>query len=353
MNEPPPAPRPVRFVEPTEGAFSLVIPEGWRIDAGVVRGASDPRPWYRLRSPGGGAELRGSDPRVPTVFQAPGFDPMGMFPTPGVAVRPYAAAVAFAEEYARFFARELGASGFAVMARRDVEAVLRDDPRDDARTRTHQLLQMGAEIAGVEFECTDLALRGVVDVINLRFPLPFGMRWSPIVTALVGPTQAWPHVRATLQHVAASYRTDPAWQQRQSQWQQAQHQMAMDTIAAGSRVMAIQAQSGMDAIAAHAQRARIAAQTSEAVGAMQSASWREEQSSREEAQRRAVNAVRETVDLVDPATGAVYRGAPAGYASYWTDGGDRVIASDGHENPDPARYSEAMDLDAHRRRGPR
>jgi hypothetical protein len=65
----------------------------------------------------------------------------------------------------------------------------------------------------------------------------------------------------------------------------------------------------------------------------------------DERQRRAVNAVREEVDLYDPATGQVYRGAPAGYATYWTDGAERVVASAGHDNPDPTRFTQAEDLD--------
>lgn len=338
-------PGPVRFVEPTEGAFSLVVPGGWRAEGGVARGASEPRPWYRVVSPGGGAELRGSDPRVPS-FLDPSFGMMGMaVPTPGLVQRPYTPPVPFAAEYARLLARESGAREFELTGRRDVESILRDDPRPEARSRVHQMLQNGAEMAGVTFECPDRGLSGLVDVVTLRTAMPLGLWWSPILTALVGPTEAWPHVKATLLHIARSYATLPAWQQTQSLVQQAQHQMAMDTIATGTRVMNIHARSGMDAIAAHGHRAHLAAQTAAEMSAMQSQSWREAQASDDERQRRAVNAINEAVDLVDPATGQVYRGAPAGYASYWTDGADRVVASQGHDNPDPSRFTEAANLD--------
>lgn len=75
---PPSGPRIVRYTEPTEAAFSLQLPEGWHVEGGVARGSSDPRPWYRVVSPGRGAELRGSDPRVPPSFLQPSFAAMGM-----------------------------------------------------------------------------------------------------------------------------------------------------------------------------------------------------------------------------------------------------------------------------------
>ncbi|MFO0609338.1 MAG: hypothetical protein U0324_39605 [Polyangiales bacterium] len=341
----------VRFVEPAEGAFSLTLPAGWVAQGGVSRapGAS-PRPWYRAVSPGGGAELRGGDPRLPPSFVDPRFaSMMGMFPPPGAVPRPYEPPTYFAEGYARQFARERGASGFAVTGVRDAATIVGDDPRPDARARTQLLLQQGAELAGVTFACPDRGLSGLVDVIIVRMMMPTGLAWMPFVTALAGPSDAWPHARATLLHIARSWQENPAWGQLQKQLQQAQHQMAMDTIAAGTRVLQVQAQSGMEAIAAHAERARIAAQASAETNATQMQGWQAQERADDERQRRAVNAVRETVDLQDPATGQVYRGAPAGFATYWTDGADRVVASQGQENPDPTRFTQAQDLDDRRK----
>lgn len=345
------APRLVRFVEPTEGSFSLLLPAGWRAQAGVTRApGAAPRPWYRVLSPGGGAELRSADPRIPPSFVDPRFHPMGMLPMLGGAPRPYLPPAHFAEEYARQFARERGASSFAVTAARDVAAIFRDDPRPEVQARARLLLQQGAELAGLAFACPDRGLSGLVDVFILRMMMPTGLAWMPFLTALAGPTDAWPHVKATLLQIARTREESAAWQQAQANLQQAQHQMAMDTIATGTRVMQVQAQSGMDAIAAHAHRAHLAAQASAEASAAQSQAWQAQQAAGDERQRRAVNAVRGTVDLHDPATGQVYRGAPAGYATYWTDGAERVAASAGHDNPDPAHLTQAEDLDD--RRGP-
>lgn len=55
--------------------------------------------------------------------------------------------------------------------------------------------------------------------------------------------------------------------------------------------------------------------------------------------------MRETVDIYDPSSGQVYRGAPAGFTTWWTDGVDRVVASEGHDNPDPSRLTRAENLD--------
>ena len=63
------------------------------------------------------------------------------------------------------------------------------------------------------------------------------------------------------------------------------------------------------------------------------------------ARGRAATGVRERVDVYDPAPGDVYRGAPAGFATWWTDGADRVVGSTGHDNPDAAPYTQAPALD--------
>ena len=339
-----PAPRLVRFTEGSEGAFSLVLPDTWSAQGGVARGPADPRPWYRVVSPGGGAELRGSDPRVPPTFLDPGYGAY-MPPLPGMVLRPYTPPEGFADEYARNFARELGASSFVGTGVRDVETILRDDPRPATRPRVLTMLQQGAALGGVTFACPDRGLCGQVDVLTLRMPGPAGLGWAPFVTALIGPAAQWPHVKASLLQIAHTYTANPAWQQQVGAMQQAQHQATMDSIAAGTRVLQMQAQSGMEAIRAHAQRAQMSAMASAETDAMRADAWRAQQASDDERHRRAVNAVRETVDLYDPASGQVYRGAPAGYATFWTDGADRVVASEGHENPDPTRFTQAENLD--------
>lgn len=345
--EPTAAPRFARFVEPTEGAFSLTHPEGWRASGGLVRGGPMPRPWYRLLSPGGSAELRGSDPRVPSFVDPSTGMMFGMPlpPMPNVAPRPYTPAWAFAAEYARHLARELGATGFQQTGARDAETMLRDDPRPDSRPRVMMMLQQGAEFAGLTFDLPDLDRRGLVDVLTLRIPGPMGLWWVPFITTLVGPAREWEHAKAMMLSICHSYATTPAWQQMETMRQNASHQMVMDNIATGNRILNMQAQSGMEAIAAHAQRAQISAQAHQDVSAMHMDSWRAQQASGDEVHRRSVNAVRETVDLYDPASGAVYRGAPAGFTTWWTDGADRVVGSTSHDNPDPTHLTQAVDLD--------
>ena len=338
----PAGPQPVRFTESTENAFTLVVSEGWSVDAGVVRVGADARPWYRVRSPRGTAELRAVDPRMPLQFVAPGF---GMMPMPGAPVRPYVPAIAFAEEYARGFARESGASSFEPTGARDAEAILADDPRPTSRPRVQMLLQQGADVGGITFGCPDRGLAGLVDVVTLRMPGPFGMIWTPFVTALIGPAEAWTAVRATLLQIVFSYEASPAWQQGQQQMQAVQHQMTMDTIQTGTRISQMQHQSSMEAIHQAGLRSQIAAQASADISAMQQRTWEQQQASSDERHRRAVNGITERVDLVDPATGTLYHGAPAGFRTYWTDGAGRVVGSDGSDNPDPTRFSQATDLD--------
>jgi len=275
---------------------------------------------------------------------------MGMA-LPGMVPRPYVPARYFAEEYARFFARERGAQGFAVTGVRDAEAMVRDDPRPDARAKISMLAQGGADLGGVEFACADIALRGIVDVVHIRVAGMAGMLWSPFVTAMVAPADAWDAAAETLTRIARSYAADPGWQARQAQAQGAQHAAVMDTIATGTAVQNTLARSGMEAINAHAARARMSAETSAAASASQDAAFAARMASIDEDQRRAVNAVREEVDLYDPTTARVYRGAPAGVAHWWSDGATRVVGSDAPENPDAARLHRLVDLDDLKRRG--
>lgn len=334
----------MRYTDVSEGAFTLVLPRDWRVQSGVVRGAHDPRPWYRVLSPGGGAELRGSDPRVPPSFIAPPFA-FGMMPMPGVVPRPFTPPEVFADEYARAFAQELGAAAYARTGVRDVEATLRGDPRPEARPRVERLLASGAVFGGVTFACDDLAVCGLVDVCTLRVQGPMGFVWSPIVTAMRGPAASWAHAQQTLWQIARSYETVAAWQQGVTMTMANQHHDAMASLEVGGRILSMQAQSGMEAIAAHAQRAQMASQAAAEMHAGQMATWRAQQAAGDEAQRRAVNAIGEVVDLYDPMTGERLRGAPAGYASWWTDGASTVVGTDGHENPDAARLRPLVDLD--------
>lgn len=344
MNDPAPnpAPQPVLFTEPTEGAFTLVVPSDWTVQAGVVRQGADGRPWFRVLSPGGGAELRASDPRLPSAFVEPSF---GMMPVPGMPVRPFVPAAAFAEEYARGFARERGAQGFEATGYRDARTIIEAYPKPESRQRAQWLLGQGADVGGVTFHCADAGLAGEVDVTVMRMPGVFGSTWSPFVTAMAGPADAWDHVRATLLQIAHSYTASPQWQQGQQQLQNAQHQMNMDTINTGTRILGMQHQSGMEAIRHAGYRAQISADTNAQVSHMQQQTWNQQQATSDEMQRRRVNGINETADLYDPATGDVYRGAPAGYQTYWTDGLGRVVASEGYDNPDVTRFNQATDLD--------
>lgn len=341
----PPSPlRLVRFTEPGEGAFTLLAPEGWSVQGGVARGMADPRPWYRVLSPGGGAELRGSDPRVPPSFLVPSWG-FAMVPMPGVALRPYVAPEVFAQEYAGHFARELGASRFEVTGLRGVDDMLRDDPRPTTRPRVDFLRAQGAAFGGVHFVCADLGQRGIVDVTTLRMEGPMGFTWAPFVSAVRGPSEAWEACFGTLRAIAHSMVTNPAWQQMQSQRQQAAHEATMAGLATNAQILQMQHRSGMEAIQAHAQRAQVSAEGFAAANAQQMDAWRAQQAAQDESHRRAVNGIREEVDVYDPRTGQVVRGAPAGFDTWWTDGAGQVMGRHGHDNPDPSRWSEAVNLD--------
>lgn len=58
-----------RFGDPTEAAFTIELPAGWRRAGGIVRTSSlDVRPWARATSPDGGMDLFFGDSQVPTFI---------------------------------------------------------------------------------------------------------------------------------------------------------------------------------------------------------------------------------------------------------------------------------------------
>lgn len=60
-----------RFTDPTEGALTLDVPQGWRVAGGVKRFApSDAKGWVTAVSPNGLTELFPGDPNVP-MFALP------------------------------------------------------------------------------------------------------------------------------------------------------------------------------------------------------------------------------------------------------------------------------------------
>lgn len=331
-----------RVVEPTEGAFSITVPDGWRVQAGIARQGAEPRPWYLVQSPGGGAELRAIDPRMPASFIDA---PFGAMLLPGMVPRPYLPPEMFAEEYARHFARERGAASFEVITRRDLDAMVRDDPRPDAGARAQMLVAGGAVLGGVEFLSPDRGRRGVVDVVTLRMPMMGALAWTPMITAYDGPAAEWLAARDTLLRIVRSYVSNDAWQQRLRMNMQAQHEATMAGIRTNGAVLQMQAQSGMEAIHAHAARAHASAQTAAEIGEMQSAGFAARQASLDESHRRAVNGVREVSDLYDPVSQQVLRGAPAEVPHWWSDGAGRVVGTDAAQNPDPSRLHRLENLD--------
>ena len=331
----------MRFVEPTEGAYSLVVPDGWTVEGGVVREGANSRPWCRMRDLGNGLELRSGDPRLPLAFVEG-----GAMAWMGPPVRRYESAEAFATGYAREMARECGATTFEVRGRRTIPAMLDDDPRPDSAFKLQALLQSGADIGGVDVAAPDADLVGLVDVVTLRMPSPFGLSWSPLVTALVAPRNRWPQARSALFQALHSVVGNPAWQQGQQLRMQQQHRTTMDGLQAGAEQMRRHHAGAMETIHQMGERARISADAYRTAADLQQQGWAQTQASLDDQHRRTVNGIREVVDLVDPSTGTVHRGAPAGFRTYWIDGSGHVLGSHGFDNPDPSRFRPARDLDA-------
>lgn len=321
-----------RFVEPSEGAFQLWLPDGYRAEGGVLRGAHEPRPWYRVESEGGGAELRSGDPTLVPSFFAPS-GPM-MFPMPGVVLAPVAHPMAFAEHYARGWGARFSAN-LRVVSTRDAALLRAERPDAAAQGRFDQMLAMGCLAGGVVALDDALGWCFEVDVFVVAVTGVMGTQWSPFVTGRRGRSAAWAHIRASLVAIERGATPNPRWQAMVQQTQQIQHAMQRENIETQGRIANVYAQMGRDAIAAHAARASASHQNMQAMHDASRAAWAAEGARSDDAQRDRVLQIRDEVDLVDPQGGGVFRGAPAGFDRYWSDGHGTVVAG-GHEAPGPA-----------------
>ena len=280
------------FRDPNEGAFTLDVPDGWKVGGGLIRrAATEAYPRVQAVAPGGGMRVFAGlkDPRTYATPNAAG--------VPEGTELPYAGATLVVSHYvpgpelARSVATEhIGCAGARVLGG-GVRPGISQSIADAFRAAG---VSLSYDVGDVRFACTSAPGRGYVIAATLLADTGAVGTWT--VDRIFG-YQAQPAseavARAALRRMIASWRTDPGWEARQQ-----------GTTAAVSRI--------------NAQANREISGLIESAGAYRNAV-------EDEVHRKWSDATLGQTDVRDPSDGTEYK-VEAGSNFYWRQAGTGGVA---------------------------
>jgi hypothetical protein len=203
------------YTEPSETAFTVQAPQGWRVNAGVVRAsAAVATPWLTAASPDAATLLYIGDPDIPVLFITPAY---GQAPegaqVPG-AIMPY---TVLETRTAAQFAQMYGASNLptqcasqqlnGAQARPDLVQLAEAQP-------SNQGLQIDAGQAG--FSCVVNGKPYEADVYAITTQYQSGL-WSAQVFGLRTPLGQGAAAEKVLFQMLASKHPTPQWSAQMAQ----------------------------------------------------------------------------------------------------------------------------------------
>jgi hypothetical protein len=226
-----------RFNDPYEAAFSVDVPEGWKVQGGTMRRSTlDFRMLVYTMSPDGTTVIRLGDPSLGTFVEPSQLLAMagmreGMDYHPGYGntwpIRRYLPGSQFAQMYASKLTREVRASSLQFKSVRPL-------PEFSAQSSGGAVLTMAGEAA---FTCARNGRQaaGAVYAATQRWGTPAGIRdptmpgggpgamWFAIALGdFVSPVENAAQMNEAVLHMMKSFQINPQWLARQSQ-------MAVDT----------------------------------------------------------------------------------------------------------------------------
>jgi hypothetical protein len=302
-----------RWTDPRENAFSIEVPEGWRVQGGLFRFASvDVRGAWEVISPEGDIRIMGGDADLPTfteptqMLAVTGF-PEGSWYSPGygvrMMVRRYVPGQVFAAEYASYKASKLCA-GVRLTSNRDLpqatEAINAVYSRFGGMGVAMQLTAGEAS-----FRCTASPgpMSGYVfaGVQRTQVAGMAGGLWKAEYLAgyLAAESKA-PQARAVLDHILHSIQLNPQW-------------VAM--------------QQGLTANAS-----RIVSQTHAEISNIITSTYERRQEVMDELSRRRSNVILGQEDVIDPQTGLQIK-VESGSEYYWIDHRGTIVGTDTDVRP--------------------
>lgn len=211
----------VAVTEPMEGAFTILMPEGWQNQAYLQREHSLNRIIASSIQPDGGTMIYLSDPRIPYFMEPnPYIDPQLMAFSPSMRMQPYTPADAFFQDYVRQCFS--GAPHFRITEitdSPDLQRIL----EEEARRGEHQPRSTSVRIA-FEHHHNGQPLRCLLHGVTAAIP---SVWYADLFT--VSTTGDLSRYNELALQMVASRRFNPVWAnaQRALQAQQLAHQRAM------------------------------------------------------------------------------------------------------------------------------
>ena len=210
-----------RWVDPTETAFMLEVPAGWRVMGGVKRGGFVTKSEFIIQSPDNQVMVRSGDVNLPGDFVEPSMSLMssglweGMM-TGGLLIKSYQTGLYFAADYVQ-----------NVVARnaQNLQLLKSADRHDYVSSLAWyaQILGWVRHTAGdVTYSCRfgnqqTYIIYQFADTAMTHFT-EAGTLWNlNTLSGFVAPAQRASLADAVLQHAIVTFQMNPQWMQRQSQ----------------------------------------------------------------------------------------------------------------------------------------
>ena len=213
-----------RATDPNEGAFSIDVPEGWKVQGGLVRKSTlDVRMYVHATSPDGQTVIRLGDADFGTfttpnpMLQMAGFREGSVY-SPGYGnnwiVSRYVPGAVFAQQYAARLAQQAQATGLQIKETRN---------RPDLSKSAAIVSSMISSAAGeTDFTCTrgGRECAGAVLAATTQTSMQGmqgGIWYVSTLTAFLAPVEQAGAADQILQHMLKSFEMNPQWVARQSQ----------------------------------------------------------------------------------------------------------------------------------------
>jgi len=298
----------ITYKDPNEGAFTLKVPKGWKVEGGVVRPYIDAAVALEMKKDAEGITAISYYAPLPPLFAEPnetlsmaGFIEGSRYnPSYGVAqdmiVYHYLPGQSYIREWLLPQIRQYYPDT-KILSSRDRPDMLKSLPQ----IPWFDVSQSCAE-AEVEGTVEGTKVKGKI-IVFTQLIRPPGMSsgiWLANVLLYNAPSQKLEQLEAIANKMNDTFRVDPAWALREAQEQIKRSQII--------------SQSADDV-------ARIIRQTYEKRSAVM-----------DEISRKWSNAILGKVDLVDSETGEINWGVPSGSNYYWRQG-DLIIGTEIHERP--------------------
>jgi hypothetical protein len=214
----------VSMDEPTENAYTVQVPQGWKPTLGLVQVYDQKKPTVTLTAPGGEAFLFLGDPQMPAyALPSPQFNENSLLANanPMLKISPYKPAKEYFSEYLKKkFGKlpEFRIVGIAPNPK--VEKMVRESAQ-----RQGMDAQVDSVVIAFDYQDNGKRIRSLVNGSTIQF----GQIW---VADINGVSTGGDPTRYgdLLLRVASSFRMNPQWQERQRAASQARHEETMAMI---------------------------------------------------------------------------------------------------------------------------